>query len=287
MFDQMPVKAAAGLIPRKTGLDTEKYGGYNKSTATAFLLVKYKEKGKQEAMIMPVDYMYSEKVFSDEEYALKYSKENIQNIWGRTEEQITDVSLPLGLRPIKINTMLSFDGFKACITGKSGGGKQLGMTSMMSLVVGYKWELYIKKLESYKLKKEKNKSIVLNEAYDEICSEKNEELYDILVNKVTNGIYSLPFDAQKDKLKDGIAKFSKLSLDGQVEFLMQFILLLKAGRSGYCDMSAVGGSKQAGVFVINPKMSAWIKKYNKVSIIDISSSGIYQNESENLLDIIK
>ena len=29
-------------------------------------------------MIMPVDYMYSEKVFSDNEYALKYSKENIK-----------------------------------------------------------------------------------------------------------------------------------------------------------------------------------------------------------------
>ncbi len=287
LFDQMPVKAAAGLIPRKTGLDTEKYGGYNKSTATAFLLVKYKEKGKQEAMIMPVDYMYSEKVFSDEKYALKYSKENIKKIWGRAEEQITDVSLPLGLRPIKINTMLSFDGFRACITGKANAGKIIGLTSMMPLNVGYEWERYIKKIESYISKKDKNKNLVVKSEYDGICYEKNETLYTILADKVCKGIYNMPFNSQSKFLEDGYIKFSELDIDKQVYFLMNLVLMLKSGRLGNCDMSAIGGSKNAGVFTNSTKLSPWIKKYNYVYLLDVSSSGIFENKTLNLLDVLK
>jgi len=287
LFDQMPVKTAAGLIPRKTGLDTEKYGGYNKSTATAFLLVKYKENGKQEAMIMPVDYMYSEKVFSDNEYALKYSKKNIQNIWGKTDEQITNVSFPLGLRPIKINTMLSFDGFRACITRKANSGQKIGLTSMMPLVIGNEWENYIKKIDNYIEKKGKNKNITLNEKNDGICGEKNEKLYCILTDKIINNIYSIPFNSQQKILENGYDKFKKLDIERQVYFLQNLVLVLKSGRAGSCDMSAIGGSKNAATFAFGSKLSLWAKKFQKVYLIDNSSSGIYQNMSDNLLDIIK
>lgn len=287
LFDQMPVRAATGLIPRKNGMDTEKYGGYNKSTATAFILVKYKEKGKREAMIMPVDYMYSEKVFADEEYALKYAKGNIQKIWGRTEKQITDVSLPLGLRPIKINTMLSFDGFRACVTGKANAGKIIGLTSMMPLIVGYEWERYIKRIEVYISKKDKNKNLVIKSEYDSISYEKNEKLYNILAEKICNGIYNMPFNSQTKILEDGYIKFHELDIENQVLFLMNLVMILKSGRSGNCDMSAIGGSKNAGVFTNSSKLSPWTKKYKAVYLMDVSSSGIFQNKTCNLLDILK
>ena len=41
-FNQMPERKKAGLVPRKNGLNTEKYGGYNNATASFFSLIKLK-----------------------------------------------------------------------------------------------------------------------------------------------------------------------------------------------------------------------------------------------------
>ena len=144
LFNQMPKKASAGLIPRKNGLNTEKYGGYNKSTATAFLLVKYKDKNKDEVSVMPVDLMATDKALSSEQYAIEYSKVTLAKLFGREECEITDISLPLGLRAIKVNTVFMFDGFKACLSGKT--GNKFVLSSMMPLIIGYKWEEYLKRL---------------------------------------------------------------------------------------------------------------------------------------------
>lgn len=55
LFDQMPVRASADLVPLKKNLDTEKYGGYNKPTASFFVLAGYTEKKKRDAMLVPVN----------------------------------------------------------------------------------------------------------------------------------------------------------------------------------------------------------------------------------------
>ena len=46
LFDQNPLAKSEGLVSIKKGKDTVKYGGYNKPTATCFLLVKYTIKKK-------------------------------------------------------------------------------------------------------------------------------------------------------------------------------------------------------------------------------------------------
>lgn len=38
----MPCKKASGLVPRKKGLDTERYGGYNKSGIMFLTPMRYK-----------------------------------------------------------------------------------------------------------------------------------------------------------------------------------------------------------------------------------------------------
>ena len=100
LFDQLPVKATEGLVPRKKGLSTEKYGGYNKTTAACFMIVQYRDKGKKEVMIAPVELMYLERILSDESYAKAYMKNMLETVWKREEGQITDVEFPLGYRLI-------------------------------------------------------------------------------------------------------------------------------------------------------------------------------------------
>ncbi|MGN0377999.1 MAG: type II CRISPR RNA-guided endonuclease Cas9 [Butyrivibrio sp.] len=286
LFHQMPIKASSSLIPRKDGLDTEKYGGYSNSTATAFLLVKYKDKGKNEAMIMPVDLMSVSIALSDETSAVNYAKATLEKIWGRSEGQITEITFPIGIRALKVNTMLSFDGFRACVTCKANGGQKIGLSSMMPLVIGYEWDIYIKKLDDYITKKEKNKNIILNENYDGISKKKNCELYDILSSKVIDGIYSIPFSSQAKVLKEGCERFEKLTLEKQVKALTMMVLLLKSGRAGSCDLKLIDGSPNAGKYSISSKLSNCKGKYGEVYIIDISASGIYETKSMNLMELV-
>lgn len=285
LFDQMPLKAADGLVPRKGGLDPVKYGGYNKATATGFILVKYKEKGKTEACIMPVELMSYNNAFSSMENAICYCTKTLEVIWNK-EGLITDVEFPMGLRLLKVNTMISFDGFRACITGKANKGQKIGLTSMMPLVIGDKWEAYIKKLERFEEKREKNKRITLNEEYDGISKESNAELYNLLSDKVINGLYGIAFSAVKEVLDCGRSKFDKLSGEEQVKLLSILVLLLKSGRAGSCDLTAIGGKGAVGTYGIGTKISSWKKRFLSVRLVNMSASGIYESVSENLLDLV-
>lgn len=289
LFDQNPIKAKQGedLIPRKAGLDPNKYGGYNKTAAAAFLLISYLEKGKKEAMLLPVENLVSEKVFSNETFAKTYASSAVAKIWGRKEDEIKMLSFPMGLRPLKINTVLSFDGFRACITGKSGGGKQIGVSSLMPLILDAEWENYIKRLDSFTEKKEKNKNLTVNGDYDGISREKNQLLYQALSLKVTDGIYQKAFASQISVLKNGGLKFAELTTEDQIRALLSIVLLLKSGRSGTCDLTLIGGKSKAGVYLISSKISNWKKLYRNVQVADISSSGIYETSSENLLDLVR
>ena len=285
-FDQMPLKAAEGLIPRKDGLEPQKYGGYAKPAAVGFLLVKYKDKGKWTAMFLPVELLALNIVTTSEEKTIDYAKKSIEKIWNRTSEQITDVSLPLGTRLIKVNTMFSFDGFKACITGKANGGQIIGLTSMMPLVIGNEWEMYVKKLETFIAKKQKNKDLVLDQNYDGISKEKNEYLYDLLREKVVHGIYNRAFASQVKIIENGKEIFESLPEESQITILVNLVLLLKSGRAEKCDLTLIGGSKSAGTYTMSSNLRNLLGKYECVKIVDVSASGIFESQSINLLDLL-
>ena len=61
-FDQQPKGPGSDeLIPLKNGMDTEKYGGYNKPAATFYVLVKYQKGKKSELSILPIDLLVARK----------------------------------------------------------------------------------------------------------------------------------------------------------------------------------------------------------------------------------
>ena len=142
-FDQMPLKAAKGLIPRKKNLPAEKYGGYNKAAASFFLLVKYQSGKKSELMVMPVELLYADKAVSDMESAEEYAKDRIGRITGKV---IDSVSLPIGIRKLKVNTILSLDGFRICIAGTAGGGRCIIAQPYMQFSADFDTQLYVKRL---------------------------------------------------------------------------------------------------------------------------------------------
>ena len=286
-FDQMPVTAKEGLVSRKKDLPSEKYGGYNKPTASYFIMAKYTEKvkkEKQDIMIVPVELMVGEKVLNDEKFAVDYIQQQIAQISNRKIEEIVNVSFPLGLRPLKVNTRFSFDGFEACVTGKDSGGKQISMSSLTSLKVNQAYEKYIKKVERFVEKKEVNDKITLDEQYDGINKNMNLEIYRMLQQKIIRSCFLVAFSNLNNVFEKGENKFVALETDRQCEALLNMINVFKTGRSGTCNLKSIGGVEKAASYRISAKVSNWKKNYKCVKIIDESASGIFRKESENILE---
>lgn len=59
------------------------------------------------------------------------------------------------MRPWKVNTVLSLDGFRVCISGGKGGGTQLITQTLTQFAASKDWAFYLKKLEEFNKKNSK------------------------------------------------------------------------------------------------------------------------------------
>ena len=283
LFDQMPVPAAEGLIPRKKNLPTEKYGGYNKAGSMFFIPVKYKTGKKQDIMIMSVELLHGKHFLADKDFAQQYSLSRLKQILGK---EVEEISFPLGMRPWKINTVLSLDGFKICITGSAGGGKCLSAQPIMQFSADKFWQFYLKKLEMFVEKCAKNTKYISSEEHDKVSIEKNIELYDLYLDKLENSVYLKRINAPTKALKDGRNYFIDLDIKEQSKTLLN-IQQVFCRMTGGCDLTLIGGvSKAASTVNFSAIVSNWKKNYSDVRVIDSSASGLWEKKSENLLDLL-
>ena len=282
LFDQQPKKAAEGLVPLKKGLSTQRYGGYNKATASCFLLVRFKRKGKGEAMLVPVELMVMDRVLCDRDYAQQYITNAVEKITGKVPEE---PEILLGGRPLKINTVFSFDGSKMALAGKSSGGRQILMSPLTALVLPPEWERYAKRLESFHNKRLVNKNLLPDEARDGISRERNVALYQILTEKMGAWPFAQFPGNQADTLLKGRDCFAGAEITGQVECLMNILLMMGPGGTAV-DLSGCGGKKTAGSKLLSSCLSNWKKRYSDVRIIDESASGLFSKSGGNLLELL-
>lgn len=281
-FDQMPVSAAKGLTPLKQGRPTEIYGGYNKSTATFFVLVRYQIAKKRDVMVMPVELLHADRFLHDDAFAVEYAKRTVSEI---VNKPVESVAFLLNRRILKINTMLSLNGFRVCITGKSGGGRQLGISCLTAFKTSADMETYVKRLESFDNKKKKNADIIFSETHDGITAEKNLELYDLMIQKLQTAPYQYRPNNPVGTLVSGRETFQTLAPDQQATVLLAALGLF--GRAITADLTAIGGVSQAGAGKLSSSISNWKKNYTDVRIIDAAASGLFETGSDvNLLDLL-
>ncbi len=284
-FDQMPVKAGSNdlLVPRKKGLDPAKYGGYNKTSASFFVLVKFEAKGKTDIAFMPVELLYADRFMADCEYALSYSRDTLTKI---TNNNVTNIEFPLGMRKIKINTVLELDGFRVFLCGKSSGGSRFNYSSLTSLKIGDEWETYVKRLESFAEKKN-NPNIHVSTRFDKISHAENTALYEVYREKSWTSLFNKTLcSSVAPILESGKEKFERISVEEQVTALLNIGSVFKTGRKGGCDLSAIGGAPKAGALVLSSRVSNWKKTYSTAYIVDMSASGLYEKKSVNLFELL-
>lgn len=280
-FDQMPVAASSGLVPIKKDRPTEIYGGYNKSTATFFVLVAFRSAKKHDVMFMPVELLFADKFIRDEKFAIEYANKTVSEI---INKPVDEVRFLMNKRIIKINTILSLDGFEVCITGKSGGGTRVLLSCCTNFKSSPEIENYIKRLESFDNKTKKNDNIIFSEKYDGITKEKNIALYDYYIKKLQTKPYSLRPNNPCNVLINGREKFVSLDHVEQIKVLLQVQGVF--GRAVKADLHTIGGPPSAAVASLSSSLSNWSKSYTDVRIIDRSASGFFETISDNLLDLL-
>lgn len=283
LFKRMPVKAKKDLVPLKKGMDPEKYGGYNKSGAAFFAVAAYNRGRKKEVSFVPIELMVSDQFLKDPEFAKSYVTQQLQNI--NTKKTISDVEFPLGTRVVKFKSVLSLDGYEVWVNGKASSGKQITVSSAVSLIVSKDMESYIKKLEKYQLKKQKKLEIILDEEHDGISRQMNEELYIYLEGKLEKSIFHKMPVCQYAVVSGGREKFVVLSVEEQVMTLLNLVAIFKSGRASGCNLLAIGGKRDSGEMKIGAALSS--SSYEDIRIVDYSPAGLHRKVSVNLKDFLK
>lgn len=283
LFDQMPLKKAEGLVPRKAGMPPEMYGGYNKKAIAGFLLVRYAVKEKYDLMLLPVELMRVGGVYSDMAVATDYASDKLFEL---LKKDVSDLSFPLGLRKIKINTVFSFDGFRMAVGGVSGGEKTLIMKPLMALNASPEIEAYVQKVESTVRKMQENHRYQPQELLNGISSAANLMLYDFYCMKANSSPYNKRPNNPSEIFKSGRERFLGQDLDVQLYSLMQMGIIFGRMSAG-CDLKAIGGSpRSAATISFSTKASLWTKSYACVQIIDMDASGLHEKYSVNILELI-
>lgn len=282
LFDQQPVKKAPGLIPLKKGMPTEKYGGYNKPTASFFVLARFTVKAKREVMIVPVNLIDADRFLLDKSFAAGYTAEMIERITGKAPQ---NVELLLNGRPLKVKTVFTLDGTPVTLSGKAGGGKQMLVAALCAPLLGSVNERYVKAMESFHNKRATNPSLLPDKAHDKLSQEENLALYDLLTHKLQTFPYCNLPNNQAETLIKGREKFASAEITVQIGCLLGLLNLMN-GRKNTCDLTAAGGPAMAGNVVLSTNLSNWKKKYSDVRILDRSAAGLFEKSSENLLELL-
>ena len=169
-----------------------------------------------------------------------------------------------------MGSLFDVDGFKMNLSART--NYQLTFKNAQQLVLSTELYQYAVKIEKYIEKNRQEGNILpISEKYQKISKEKNIILYDELLNKLKNTVYSKKLSSQIDIFEKGKEKFVNLDIVKQCEFLYNALKLFGNSPSGK-DLSLIGGSKNSGILLISSKL----KNSNKIEIINQSVTGLFE-----------
>lgn len=260
-------KAEAGrYIPLKASgprANISKYGGYGSPAGAYMILVEHDLKGTRVRTIETVPVLYAEKIW-DREDLLRFCREKLGLV-------NPDIRIP----KIKMYSKIKVDGFEMYLSGRT--GNSLTCVNAVEQILSPDQLHYVKKIQKVLVGKWTEEQIQADtdrikeksqykEAY--ITKEQNTRLYDTLLEKHLNGIYSKRPSAIGKKLQNGKDAFEALPTDRQVYVIWE--ILKTTAKAGVGDLSEIGGKKNTG----NLRINKLIDKYKQICLIDESPAGL-------------
>ena len=155
---------------------------------------------------------------------------------------------------IKKNTPMKIGGFPLRLRGSS--SIQLKLQNDVQLILEYRYEEYLKKLEKYIVRNMEytgNKLLTVSE-HEGISNEKNCEIYTVLRDKIINTIYEYRPANQKEIIVGGYSKFKELTLEEQCIALNEILNLFRC-KPISADLRLIGGPPRAGEINKNINLS--------------------------------
>lgn len=255
LFKVNPVKKTNAKIPLKMGknadvrlLDTDKYGGYDGIEKAYFSLIECEKNNKKERLIVSVP-VYIAKMINNNDFSLlDYLSQIYSNV---------KILVP----KIKKNTLIKLDNIPPMyIVG--GTGETIEYKNNISLILPKELETYISKLNSFANSNYKYNILGITE-------ENNLLLYQTLLDKINNGIYSkIPgFKGLTDTLEKNKETFEKYNILEQTKILLAILTTFQTS----------GTAKE--VFhksAIRIRLSYNVSK-NNIEIINCSTTGLYKS----------
>lgn len=266
-FDQNIVgkkscESGSGYIPVKASerslLDITKYGGYGSITGTYFFLVEHSVKGKR-IRTMEVLPLYLANKIKRKEDLEKYCIQNLK----LTRPDIR-------YERIKYNSLLKINGYPYHITGKS--NDFYWVTSAVQPLFSKEYYHYLRMAHIY---------LSEGRLESKISSEMNKKIYDCMIEKLENSIYSKKMSNIKHKnstksllqiLKEEEKRFIEFDMKEQVEILIETLTLIQANNRG-ANLGKYDAGKSCGITKINKN----IINLEEIILINQSTTGLFEN----------
>lgn len=229
--------------------DVKKYGGFTSVSTAYYFVVEHDSKKKRIRTIETVPIYLSERIRKG-----KYSlKEYCTN-------ELKLLNPEVKYEKINVQSLVKKDGFYLYLTGKT--GNRLILRNAVNMCLNVEFVKHIKNIEKY---------IDKNVIDENITFDKNVSLYEELLNKHLNTIYSERPNSIGKILLNGKDKFEKLNIDKQCYVLYQ--VLRTSGILGdILDLRDIGGSASSGKML----MSKEISDVEELFVINQSVTGIYE-----------
>ena len=268
LSDQQILKKGKGQMPIKSSderlLNIEKYGGYNNVSGAYFMLVKSKDKkGKDIRTLEYVPIYLKTQIEKDEDAAKQY----LINDRGLLEPEIL-------IKKIKKDTLFNVDGFRMWLSGRT--GNQLIFKGANQLVISHEAEQTLKKIIKFVQRRQENKNLKLTDS-DALTDDMLDELYDVFLDKIKNTVYKIRLSAQIKTLEDKKKVFWELCKEDKSMVLFEILHMFQC-QSVLANLKLIGGPASAGRLYLNTN----ITKCNKISVINQSLTGIYEQEIDLL-----
>lgn len=179
------------------------------------------------------------------------------------------------LNKIKIDTLFKVDGFYMWLSGRT--GKQLIFKGANQLLLSLEETKILKKVIKFVNRKAENNNLTIS-TFDDVEENQLMTLYDTFINKLQNTVYKARLEQQAITLSEKREKFIQLSLEEQCTVLAEILHLFQC-QSSAANLKLIEGPANAGILVMNNNL----KKCKSISIINQSSTGIFEQE----IDLLK
>lgn len=268
LFDQMIRPKGEGQVSIKGSdprMTVEHYGGYNKRTGVYFALIEHTEEKKR---IRSIESVY----LMDKAQYERDPQGYFENARGFKDVRIL-------IPRIFIDSLVSIDGFRMHISGRS--GDQIVYKNANQLILSPETAQYIKQISKYLDRCALERRDLPITSYDDISTEQNAQLYQQLLNKLTSTIYRIKYETAAKRIADHQDKFPALSPANQCRILMQILNLFNTTAAS-ADLKLLCGKAGIGILKTSKNMSNL--SGHRFTLIHQSVTGVFEQEIDLLGD---